>query len=151
MGDPLAQSPARGRGAVPRGGRGAARASRRTARGGRVSKADRQSAPVSAGELVPSALKPQRAPVRRALADPFLVDSNAEGPILYQHSVLCQTCLPYRNPGEVRLWQRKNGIARLEVQAGRAYDGSQDAFVDVGLPYGPKPRLALYHLNAEAL
>jgi hypothetical protein len=27
----------------------------------------------------------------------------------------------------------------------------QDAFVDVGLPFGPKPRLALYHLNAEAL
>ena len=26
-----------------------------------------------------------------------------------------------------------------------------DDFVDVGLPFGPKPRLVLYHLNAEAL
>jgi len=116
-----------------------------------VSKADRRAGPIPAGEIVPTAFKPRRAQARRALADPFLLDANAEGPILYQHSVLCQTCLPYRNPGEVRLWQRKNGIARLEVQAGRAYDGTQDAFVDVGLPFGPKPRLALYHLNAEAL
>jgi hypothetical protein len=107
--------------------------------------------PKPATELVPTTFKPRRAPARRALSDPFLLDANAEGPILYQHSVLCQTCLPYRNPGEVRLWERKNGIARLEVQAGRAYDGAQDAFVDVGLPFGPKPRLALYHLNAEAL
>jgi hypothetical protein len=72
--------------------------------------------------------------------------------ILYQHSVLCQTCLPYRNPGdEVRLWARKNGFVKLEVAAGRAYDSRVDEFVDVGLPFGPKPRLVLYHLNAEAL
>ena len=40
---------------------------------------------------------------------------------------------------------------KLELQAGRAYDGRVDDFVDVGLPFGPKPRLVLYHLNAEAL
>lgn len=75
-----------------------------------------------------------------------------EAPILYQHSVLCQTCLPYRDPGEdVRLWSRKNGHARLEIQAGRAFDGMRDDFIDVGLPFGPKPRLVMYHLNAEAL
>jgi hypothetical protein len=72
--------------------------------------------------------------------------------ILYQHSVLCQTCLPYRDPGdEVRIWARRNGFLKLEVQAGRAYDGRREDFVDVGLPFGPKPRLVLYHLNAEAL
>lgn len=88
----------------------------------------------------------------RLLDDPLLVGSDADGPILYQHSVLCQTCLPFRDPGtELRLWQRKNGYARLEVQAGRAYDNRIDDFVDVGLPFGPKPRLVLYHLNAEAL
>jgi hypothetical protein len=77
---------------------------------------------------------------------------DSEEAILYQHSVLCQTSLPYRDPGnEVRLWSRKNGYVRLEVQAGRAYDGRTDEFVDVGLPFGPKPRLVLYHLNAEAL
>ena len=72
--------------------------------------------------------------------------------VLYQHSVLCQTCLPYRDPGDdVRLWSRRNGYVKLELQAGRAYDGRVDEFVDVGLPFGPKPRLVLYHLNAEAL
>lgn len=71
--------------------------------------------------------------------------------ILYQHSVLCQTCMPYRDPGETRLWARRNGIIKLELQAGRVMDPLTDDFVDVGLPYGPKPRLVLYHLNAEAM
>jgi len=72
--------------------------------------------------------------------------------ILYQHSVLCQTSMPYRDPGQdVRIWQRRNGIVRLELQAGRVLDPSTDDFVDVGLPFGPKPRLVLYHLNAESL
>lgn len=108
-------------------------------------------APKPVLELLPGFLKPAK-PLRDRLLkiDPLLVDPQADGPILYQHSVLCQTCLPYRDPGgEVRVWQRKNGLVRLEVEAGRAYDGED--FRDVGLPYGPKPRLVLYHLNAEAL
>jgi hypothetical protein len=99
-------------------------------------------------ELAPKALKPS-ARQRRLLELPL---PNADDPILYQHSVLCQTCLPYRDPGdEVRLWSRRNGYVKLELQAGRAYDGRVDDFVDVGLPFGSKPRLVLYHLNAEAL
>ena len=39
----------------------------------------------------------------------------------------------------------------MEIQAGRALDPTTDDFVDVGLPWGPKARLVLYHLNAEAL
>jgi hypothetical protein len=118
-----------------------------------VNEEDPKSGPRPVAELLPTSLPRSRTPVRNRLllTDPFLVDSDTDGAVLYQHSVLCQTCLPYRDPGHVRLWQRKNGIVRLEVQAGRAYDGSKDDFVDVGLPFGPKPRLALYHLNAEAL
>lgn len=71
--------------------------------------------------------------------------------ILYQHSVLCQTCIPYRNPGDVPLWHRKNGMVQLELQAGRVLDPHTDEIVTVGLPFGPKPRLVLYHLNAEAM
>jgi len=71
--------------------------------------------------------------------------------ILYQHSVLCQTCMPYRDPGTERICARRNGIVRMEIQAGRALDPVTDDFVDVGLPWGPKARLVLYHLNAEAL
>ena len=72
--------------------------------------------------------------------------------VLYQHTVLAQTCLPYRNPGlEVRRWERSQGAVRLEIEAGRAFHPDRGRFVDLGLPFGPKPRLILAHLNAEAL
>jgi len=71
--------------------------------------------------------------------------------ILYQHSILCQTGLPYRNPGDdVRSWERRNGAAGLQVNAGSAWH-PEKGFVQLGLPYGPKPRLILAHLNTEAL
>src|SRR5206468_10557948 len=63
-----------------------------------------------------------------------------------------QTCLPYRDPGEdVLTWERANGNARILLEAGRAVHPESGEFVRVGLPYGPKPRLILAHLNAEAL
>jgi hypothetical protein len=82
------------------------------------------------------------------------VEIEADDPdaILFQHTVFCQTGLPYRNPGEaVRLWQRSQGAANLEVEAGRAFHPGERCFIDVGLPFGPKPRLILVYLNAEAL
>jgi hypothetical protein len=106
------------------------------------------------GELLPAIIKPHHkplTPIQERLVSMPLPDEEAQS-ILYQHSVLCQTCMPYRDPGEaVRLWQRTNGIVRLELQAGRLLDPNTDDFVDVGLPFGPKPRLVMYHLNAEAL
>jgi hypothetical protein len=72
--------------------------------------------------------------------------------VLYQHTVLAQTALPYRNPGdECRVWDRANGAARLRLTAGPAFDPDADEWVQLGLPFGPKPRLILAHLNAEAL
>lgn len=72
--------------------------------------------------------------------------------IIYQHSVLCQTCLPYRNPGDdVRHWERMNGRVALRLSAGAAYDSTDKSWVDVGLPYGPKPRMILAHLNSYAI
>lgn len=112
----------------------------------------KKSGPRPVAELVPTSLQRSRTAVRnRLLADPLLVDTDADGPRLYQHSVLCQTSMPYRDPGDQRLWQCQNGYVHLEIQAGRAFTGSQNGFVDVGLPFGPKPRLVLYHLNAEAM
>lgn len=71
--------------------------------------------------------------------------------ILFQHTILCQTCMPYRDPGDERVCSRRNGMIRLDIQAGRALDPVTDEFVDVGLPWGPKARLVMFHLNAEAL
>src|SRR4051812_35886933 len=81
-----------------------------------------------------------------------LLETEEPSSILYQHTVLCQTCLPYRDPGaEVRMWQRSQGAAHLAIVAGVAFDPEVGAFVELGLPFGPKPRLILAHLNAEAL
>lgn len=71
---------------------------------------------------------------------------------IFQHSVLCQTFLPYRNLGDdVDIWQRKQGGATLALQANRAFNPEKDAYEKVGLPYGAKARLILAHINSEAI
>jgi Plasmid encoded RepA protein len=89
--------------------------------------------------------------VHRRLIEPLDAQEN-EQRLSFQHTVFCQAGLPYRNPGdEIRLWERQQGRITLEVQAGRAINPTTGHFVDVGLPWGTKPRLILAHLNAEAL
>lgn len=71
---------------------------------------------------------------------------------VFQHSVLCQTFLPYRNPGsEVRIWKQKQGHVSLAIQGTESYNPEKDDFEFVGLPYGPKARLILAHINSEAI
>ena len=97
-------------------------------------------------ELVPDRVKPPSAQQRRLFELPTPAADEA---ILYQHSVLCQTCLPFRDPGDdVRKWERANGLVNLLLAAGQAFHPDTRRFIDVGLPFGPKPRLVLYHLNA---
>lgn len=84
--------------------------------------------------------------------DEFVSTDDDPTGIVYQHSVLCQTFLPYRDPGQgVRTWERSNGFLNMKVVAGDSVDPATGAFAEVGLPFGPKARLVLYHLNAEAL
>ncbi len=92
-------------------------------------------------------------PIQQRLLD-TVVEQN-ENPdlrsILYQHSVFCQTSLPYRNPGdEARTWERSNGDVQLEVIAGKAMHPDLGRFVPVGLPFGPKCRMILMHINQRA-
>ena len=89
---------------------------------------------------------------RRLLSAAEMTAQEEPGAVLYAHTVLCQTGMPYRNPGnDVREWERTNGAARLKVLAGEAMHPETGQFVQLGLPYGPKPRLILAHLNGEAL
>ena len=75
-----------------------------------------------------------------------------EDDLVFQHSVFCQTGLPYRDPGDgVRLWERRQGAASIRILAGEVADPKEQRFVEVGLPWGPKPRLVVAHINAEAL
>jgi len=72
--------------------------------------------------------------------------------IAFQHTVLCQTCMPYRNPGDsVREWEKRQGEIYLSIEAGKSWDTNQRELKKIGLPFGPKARLILAHLNAEAL
>lgn len=88
---------------------------------------------------------------RRLLESNALICADEAEDILYQHSILCQTCLPYRNPGDdIQVWERVNGHIGLSIQAGRGQDGV-GGFRSVGLPFGPKPRLILAHINSEAI
>src|SRR5215218_5454660 len=80
-----------------------------------------------------------------------IVAEDPEG-TLFQHTVFCQTGLPYRNPGEgQREWERRNGDIHLKVVAGEALHPETGEWIKLGLPYGPKPRLILAYLNREAL
>jgi Plasmid encoded RepA protein len=88
---------------------------------------------------------------RRLESAVAIADDPPEG-ITFQHTVLCQTCLPYRDQGDsTRVWERRQGAVFLRVEAGALLDRTRQRFVEVGLPYGSRPRLILAHLNREAL
>jgi hypothetical protein len=91
---------------------------------------------------------------RRRLLNAAAASVTAVDPeiLAFQHSIFCQTGLPYRNPGpEVREWERVNGGAHLIVSAGKVFNPAEKRLVQIGLPYGPKARLILIHLNSEAI
>lgn len=94
---------------------------------------------------------PSVTPIEQRLIEAAAADSALQS-VLYQHTIFCQTGLPYRDPGdETRTWKRSNGMATLMISAGSVIHPRKNDFVDVGLPFGPKPRLILAHLNTEAL
>lgn len=88
---------------------------------------------------------------RRMLKSGVEIQAKIPDELLFQHTVLCQTVLPYRDPGaDMRVWEREQGNVRLSLEAGRAKD-PQGQYVPVGLPFGATARLILCHLNTEAL
>ncbi len=69
----------------------------------------------------------------------------------FLHTVLTQTGLPFRNPGDVRTWERQQGNAAVRIEAGAVADPRTGGFLNVGIPFGEKARLVLIHLTGEAL
>jgi hypothetical protein len=97
------------------------------------------------------ALRPPSRVQQRLIRSAVEIEADDPDTILFQHTVFCQIGLPYRNPGDLtRVWDRENGRAALRVKAGEARH-PKDGWVELGLPFGPKPRLILAYLNAEAL
>src|SRR5438067_645128 len=68
--------------------------------------------------------------------------------IEFLHSVLCQVGLPRARTKE-RFFERNNGRASIAIEAGRLHKGGK--WVEMPLPYGAKPRLALLHISSEAV
>jgi len=72
--------------------------------------------------------------------------------LAFSHTILCQTSLPAaRPPDDVLVWERRQGRAMLLVEAGKAVNPRTKQFEQLRLPYGPKARLLLMHLNSEAV
>jgi hypothetical protein len=91
--------------------------------------------------------------VRRRLLD-AAGEIAAGGPeeLAFQHSVCCQCALPTAKPPEgATVWEKRQGRAYLMVEAGKVIDPKTGERVEPGLPYGPKARLLLIHLNSEAI
>jgi hypothetical protein len=68
--------------------------------------------------------------------------------IVYQHSLFCQVALPRSRP-EGRVFERAYRNSSISLEAGKLWDGTR--WIEQPLPAGPKPRLALCHLNSEAV
>jgi hypothetical protein len=112
---------------------------------------DQQSLFADLPALTPSRTFPSRVQ-QRLIRSAVEIEADDPDAILFQHTVFCQTGLPYRDPGDaVRVWERRQGKVALRVEAGAANDPNRNQFVELGLPFGTKPRLVLAHLNSEAL
>src|SRR4051794_33430496 len=53
--------------------------------------------------------------------------------IAFQHTVLCQTGLPYRGT-DARTWDARNGRVFLHIKAGEYLDAHTEQWLDVPLP-----------------
>lgn len=102
-----------------------------------------------AGNLLP--LPPISIVQGRVLDAAVSISTEPTEAICYMHSVMCQTSLPYRNPGDaLRVWERKQGHVSMRLEAGAAMHPDNGEWIDIGLPYGPKARLLLCYLNTRA-
>lgn len=91
-------------------------------------------------------------PVKRRLVETSeLIEIDTPTSFVFQHSVLCQCCIPYRNPDPLEIWDRRQGSVALRIKAGVLWNEQKQSFVQVGLPWGVKPRILLAYLSTEAL
>ena len=72
--------------------------------------------------------------------------------LAFQHTIYCQCALPAaKPPADMLVWESQQGRASLRVEAGSVHDPKTGKYIQLPLPYGPKARLLLMHLNSEAV
>ena len=88
-------------------------------------------------------------PLQRRLVDAAVeIGECSPDTVEFLHSVLCQVGLP-RSATKTRVFERNNGRASIRIEAGALHRAGK--WVDMPLPYGAKPRLALLHISSEAV
>jgi hypothetical protein len=87
---------------------------------------------------------------RRLIESAAAIEERDADRLVFMHTVLCQTSLPYRD-AKARDWERRQGNISLRVSAGASVNPDTGEWVELALPFGSKPRLILAHLNREAL
>lgn len=99
------------------------------------------------------AVVPKISTIRRRLLEASSdIQQDEPDDLAFIHSVMAQCALPAaKPPTDLLVWERQQGRTTLLVEAGKALDPRTRHFVQLGLPYGPKARLLLMHLNSEAV
>lgn len=77
-------------------------------------------------------------------------EAKKAGTIGYMARALVQATMPYKNPGNVSVWGRRNGDFSMMMQPGYVLDKLNMPH-SVGLPYGTKPRLIMNYICSEAV
>ena len=70
--------------------------------------------------------------------------------VLFLHSALCQTYFPFGDRGQEIEHTWRNGNIVLSVDCQKVTPPKGKRFY-LGLPYGPKARLAMIHLSTKAI
>jgi hypothetical protein len=73
---------------------------------------------------------------------------NRDRDIVFQHGIFCQVALP-RCRQEGCIFERSFKNASVLIEAGKIWNGTK--WIEQPIPYGPKPRLILIHINSEAV
>lgn len=68
--------------------------------------------------------------------------------ITFLHGVMCQLGMP-RSRQQSRRFERTSGNASLLMEAGQLFKAGR--WVEMPLPYGTRPRLALIHMSTQAI
>jgi hypothetical protein len=74
-------------------------------------------------------------------------DARAAGTISFVSRIFCQTALPYRDPGPIPEWVRRNGTVTLRLNPGLIIGPRGDE--TRGYPFGVMPRYLLVWMTTE--
>lgn len=92
-------------------------------------------------------------PKRQRILNGIIENIGNEEPqeIVYSHSTMCQTCMPFTDLKDTREWKSVNGSSLVMIEAGQVFNPEIGDMQKMGLPYGAKPRLILFYLNRQAV